>query len=196
MIIDFKVCCNCYKEKILDFFGFWKYCCPACSAKNSLTRHAVYERNICYLDDSEFICTRITILRLICASCGTTHAVLPSDTIPFCYYSVTCVIKFLSEFLIEKNSIPTIADKFNIVESTVRIYLLKYLLSLISCIVFLRVFLLIQLDNKASPTEVLKIIKSSFSIETFQKEYFIHTRQLFLMTRRRNILSNSLHIGI
>lgn len=196
MIIDFDVCCNCYREEILNFFGFWKYCCPACGARKSFTRHATYERNICYMKNNECVGMRITVLRLLCSSCGTTHAILPSGTIPFCYYPISCVIYFLSEFLIEKNSIPKISDKLSLVPATVHLYWLKYLLGLISCISFLRAFLLVSDVECSSPTDVLSTIKSSFSPETFLKEYFLHTKQIFLMTRRRFNLSRYLYIGI
>ena len=49
MIIDFNVNYNNYEEKILNFYGFWEYKCPCCGARHSLTRHASYTRNICFL---------------------------------------------------------------------------------------------------------------------------------------------------
>lgn len=196
MIIDFAVSCNCYKEKILNFFGFWSYRCPACGAMHSFSRHAFYERNVCYLEYNDFIEIRMEILRLICGSCGTTHAILPSGIIPYSYYSISCVIYFLSKFLIEENSVPEIAAKLSLVPATIHLYWLRYIQCMVSCISFLRAYLLVTDVDCPSPAEVLAIIKDNYSPEAFLKEYFIQTKQIFLMTRRRINLSRTLYIGI
>jgi ribosomal protein S27AE len=196
MIIDFDVSCNCYEANILSFFGFWKYSCPACGAKNSLTRHAKYDRYICYLESNEFICIRMTILRLICGSCETTHAILPAGTIPYCYFTISVVFKLFTEFLIEENSIPKISEKFSIVDVTVRYYWYKYLVNLASCTLFLRAYLLISTAESPDPPRVFKIITANFSPDEFLKQFFHHTKQIFLMTRRRSNVSYTIHIGI
>lgn len=100
MIIDFRHSFKDYDE-ILNFYGIWDYECPnpECGAKlHSLHRHARYERNIilwdpetCGLRDE-----RMEILRLKCSSCGTTHAVLTSDIIPFFAYSIHALLALLS----------------------------------------------------------------------------------------------------
>ena len=96
MIIDYGVNFNNYIEKILNFYGFWLYICPSCSAKNSFTRHATYLRNICILNFDVFETKELDILRLYCNSCGKTHAILPAETIPYCFFTIPCVLKVLS----------------------------------------------------------------------------------------------------
>ena len=55
-----------------------------------MRRHAAYERGLILWDPET--CglkeERMTVLRLICCSCGTTHAVLTRDMIPFSVYSI------------------------------------------------------------------------------------------------------------
>lgn len=92
MIIDFNFSFKDY-EDILNFYGVWDYECPdpECGAKNHpMRRHAKYGRGLVLWDPET--CTlkeeRVTLLRLICCSCGKTHAVLTGDMIPFFIYSI------------------------------------------------------------------------------------------------------------
>lgn len=92
MIIDFRHSFKDYDD-ILNFYGIWDYECPnpACGAKSHpMRRHATYERGLvswdpetCGLKEEQ-----VTILRLRCYFCGTTHAVLTGDMVPFLLYSI------------------------------------------------------------------------------------------------------------
>ena len=92
MIIDFRYSFKDY-DAILNFYGVWDYECPnpECGAKSHpMRRHAKYERSLilwnpetCTLKEAQ-----MTVLRLKCFFCGTTHAVLTGDMIPFFVYSI------------------------------------------------------------------------------------------------------------
>lgn len=110
MIIDFTHSFKDYDE-ILNFYGIWDYECPnpECRAKqHPLRRHAKYTRNLILWDsqDSRLKEKQIDILRLKCCSCGTTHAVLPMDAIPFFVYSIQAFLALLSLCLEEDGSVP------------------------------------------------------------------------------------------
>ena len=92
MVIDFNYSFKDY-DSILNFYGIWDYECPnpACGAKNHpMRRHATYGRSLILwdLETCALREERMTVLRLKCCSCGTTHAVLTGDMIPFFIYSI------------------------------------------------------------------------------------------------------------
>lgn len=196
MIIDFDVNFNKYTEKILNYYGFWKYSCPSCNAKDSFTRHATYPRNICILNCDAFEEHKFIVLRLYCSSCKATHAILPGGIIPYCFYSFSCVFTVLSQHFIDEYSVPVVSDNFNISNQMIYLFILKYIKCIASCISFLRAYLAVALEYNASHYQLLSIISNNFTHIAFLKEYFIHTNKIFLMTRRRNILSKPLFIGM
>lgn len=110
MIIDFTHSFKDYDE-ILNFYGIWDYGCPnpECRAKqHPMRRHAKYERSLilwnadaCRLEEG-----RMEILRLKCCSCGTTHAVLTMDIIPFFAYSIQAFLALASLCMEKDGSVP------------------------------------------------------------------------------------------
>lgn len=114
MIIDFSLSRNNYHE-ILEFYGDWKYQCPVCGAKHHLIRHGSYERYLIFPgDDTVLEYTCMTVLRLKCTSCDTTHAVLPMDIIPFHQFSVEAVLIVLLSAASPGSSVPKTARRMDI----------------------------------------------------------------------------------
>jgi len=190
MIVDFDISFNNYNKMVLNNYGLWKYHCPSCNSKNSLIRHGVYNRNICIFIENAFVESKISVLRLRCTSCGTTHAILPSDTIPYCFFSFPCVIATLNQYYLEEIPVKAISNKFSLSYQMIYIFLSKFLLKLLECISFLRVYLSSALSFNTSPSTVLRVIKKTFEPRDFLKHYFHHTKKIFLMNRRRYILSD------
>lgn len=100
MIIDFFHSFKDYDE-ILNFYGIWDYSCPnpECHAQmHPMRRHAKYRRGLVIWDaETDSLMDRqLEILRLKCASCGRTHAVLTMDMIPFFAYSIRAFLSLLS----------------------------------------------------------------------------------------------------
>ncbi len=115
MIIDFNSNFNTYNERILNNYSIFTYICPKCGAKHSFIRHAVYERNVCYLNDNFEICEmKINILRLLCNSCNSTHAILPNDVVPYCIYTFSCMFHVLVQHFVEHCSVLKLCRKFKI----------------------------------------------------------------------------------
>lgn len=196
MIVDFDVDFNNYEKKILNNYGLWKYNCPCCNAKNSLSRHAKYSRNICIVSCDTFKEYTLLILRLKCSSCNSTHAVLPAGTIPYSFYSITCIFKILSNYFIEGKSASIVANKLNISFQIIYIYITKFIELLKPCISFLRLFLFLSIEYSLEPSKAIDLIIKNFTPKTFLKEFFIHTKQIFFMPRCQNTLSQKLYIGI
>lgn len=196
MIIDNSVNYNNYEELIFKFYGFFKYICPSCSAKNCFIRHATYPRNICLLVSDEFVYEKTTILRLLCKSCNATHAILPAGTIPYWCFSYDCVLKVLTTVLIHKKSVPKVSEKYKISVQIIYLFLLKHSQCKISCINFLNFYLKISLEYSAPAHEPLIIIGNNFTDAVFLEKYFYHTKQIFLMMRKENILSKKIKIDM
>lgn len=195
MIIDFSVNYNTYEEKILNNYGFWEYKCPCCNALRSFTRHAIYTRNICYLNCELVEEKCISILRLVCNSCTTTHAILPADTIPYCIYSFSFILYVLVQHLIDEETILEISRKNYISFQLIYQFLKRFINHFNPCVTFLRVFLATQLDFYSPLKDVISNIVKNFSYIDFQREYFNHFRVVFLMMRNQNVSSRSVHIG-
>ena len=125
MITDESVNINEYRVKILAGFhggeaSRGKYMCenPRCRCQ-VFYRHGIYERFVVELSDealekssledllSHFndYCHRIQILRVVCRDCGRTHAILPSDVIPFHQISMVLMMSlFMMIRLNDKSS--------------------------------------------------------------------------------------------
>lgn len=92
--------------------------CPICKAKGTCTAFAYYYR---YLID--FLCghpdvVRIRILRVVCSSCGATHAILFDPIIPYEQHSLFFILNVLAEFHLHIKSIEEICSVFEISVST------------------------------------------------------------------------------
>ncbi|MCM1193673.1 MAG: DUF6431 domain-containing protein, partial [Butyrivibrio sp.] len=88
-------------DEILNFYGVWDYECPnpECRAgMHPLHRHGRYKRGLILWDgkNNRPQEEQMEILRLKCSSCGTTHAVLTMDMIPFCVYSIQALLALLA----------------------------------------------------------------------------------------------------
>lgn len=195
MIIDFNVNFNNYDEKVLNYYGFWEYRCPCCNALHSFTRHAIYTRNICFLDSGLVEEKQINILRLACNSCNRTHAILPADTIPYLIYSFSCIFQVLLKHLVDEESVLEISNKNQISFQLIYLFIKRFINHFNPCISFLRVFLAVQLNFTSSFKNVLSAIDKNFSYIDFQREYFNYFKLIFLMLRIQNVLSKPVHIG-
>ena len=126
MIIDFSLSRNNYNE-ILKFYGDWSYQCPVCGAKHHLIRHGSYERYLIFPgDDAVLECPCMTVLRLKCTSCGSTHAVLPMDIIPFHQFSVQGVLIVLLSAVSAGSSVLKTARQMDISDQLAYTFLALY----------------------------------------------------------------------
>ena len=97
-----------------------KAVCPVCGAKHACSRHASYER---YLISWNFGCVttgRIKITRLMCSSCGATHAILPATIVPYRSYSLFFILTVLRDYFIPGRTVTVenICIKYGISIST------------------------------------------------------------------------------
>ena len=73
--------------------------CRHCGYAGNLHRHASYHRTIICKE----ITARVRIQRVICPNCKKTHAIIPSDLIPYFQHTLETIIRLL-EFIISKKA--------------------------------------------------------------------------------------------
>lgn len=193
MLIDFNVNCNNYSKKILNNYSILDYVCPKCGAKHSLTRHGSYERNLCLIDDyKKTVDIKMTILRVKCSSCNSTHAILPSDIIPYCIYSFSSILKILTKFYSNEHTVLELCSTFSISFQVLYMLVSRFSLFLNSCITVLR-----NLGYAIHPTPdtIVSKITTYQLTESFLYQYFLNCQWVFLMSKFQNILPRPVYIG-
>jgi hypothetical protein len=180
MIIDFSLSFKDYEENILNFRGVWPYSCPTCSA-GRWNRHGSYSRHFIILYDEILKEEKLLILRLLCCSCNRTHAILPSETIPWGIYSICTLLKVLETFL-ETKSITKTCAKYNLSWQCIYWFnqrLLAYIDSLELLFREQGLWLPIQ---KPSSIEALSILRRNIFL---QESFFRSFKKLLFLTRKR-----------
>lgn len=92
-----------YKEKssyvqslMPDITNLHQQSCPCCYAKNQLIKYGTYQRNISILVDENIENYRVSVQRIMCKSCGHTHALLPNFVVPYkimALFSITQIVQ-------------------------------------------------------------------------------------------------------
>lgn len=112
-------------DQFMNNFRIQDCVCPICGALHTCSAHASYERYLISFESGEPVYYHITVPRVICESCGHTHAILPEIIIPYGSYSVLFILTVLRDYYIRSGSIQELCDKYQIAVST--LYLWKHL---------------------------------------------------------------------
>ena len=102
----------------MDNFRIEDCVCPTCGAKHCCSPHDSYERYLISNQSGKPIYDHVSALRVICESCGHTHAVLPEIIIPYESYSILFILTVLRNYYTRSDSIQEICDKYQIAIST------------------------------------------------------------------------------
>lgn len=164
MITDF---CHSFKDydEIINFYGVWDYECPnpECRAKNHpMRRHASYERGL-VVWDTETGCLReerMVILRLKCASCGTTHAVLTMDMIPFFSYSLQAFLALVAMCLSPDGSVPRTEKETGVSYQLLYRFLRIFHEHMQGLMLFLRLEALWNQPEQPLDTQIIPLLKA------------------------------------
>lgn len=143
-------------------------------------------------NNSLISCEKLDILRLKCKSCGSTHAILPADVIPYKIFSLSCIVFLLAEHFVSGTSILEICEKFNISFQLMYLFI-KYFTEFIApAILCLRVMFDITASSYAT---VLSAINDA-GVLVFSMHYFLWSKIPFLMTKFQVLLSSGkLRVG-
>jgi transposase-like protein len=100
-------------------YDFAKIRCPKCRSRGTLSPHDNYTRHFIYRKDGHTQDEIITITRLMCDSCNTTHALLPLPAIPYLAYSVCFIAALIADWIDNTySSIESLSDAYGISQKT------------------------------------------------------------------------------
>ena len=187
MILDFTHSFKDYHE-ILDFYGVWDYECPnpECGAKqHPMRRHARYGRSLVMwdADAGRLKEERMEILRLKCCSCGSTHAVLTMDVIPFFAYSIQAFLALVSLCMAEKSSVPQTGEKADVSCQLLYRFLLIFHEYAEKLMLFLRMETLWEGERNPLESQILPLLlgksppwPQSCFFQKFRSPIFLHRK--------------------
>jgi hypothetical protein len=92
--------------------------CPRCGACGKLSSYGDYSRNLVSYKDGVTIESSVSPLRFECASCGTTHALLPDILIPYSPYSLRFKFSVLIAYFEKDSTVAAVCNRFGIAVST------------------------------------------------------------------------------
>lgn len=170
-----------YKKEIINYKGIWEVECPTCHAKRAFHRHGTYKRHFITIIEQCLVEDIIDILRLKCCSCGATHAILPSDIIPYDIYSYTFKILIISKVILDETPVLTIADEFTLSFQIIYYFFKNFILYLEHIIVLLRELFLWKKPNNPSLKDVLNIMIRKASL--IPKAFFGKNNKILFLTR-------------
>ena len=110
---------NKYK-KIIQLLNFSELTCPGCDSKG-LFVHAYYYRHIDIFKRSHKVRVlrlrkrshKVRVLRLRCPECGSTHAVLVEDMIPYSIASFNVIIEVIADIdFLESSHVAFLKEKY------------------------------------------------------------------------------------
>ena len=183
MIIDYSTTYNTYFDTISNFNITIQYACPCCRAKHSMTRHGYYHRYLIVMGNAGLEEAELDILRLRCSSCGHTHAILPGDIIPFSLYTFPAILWIVSEHIVNKKSILSIAEDSHTSYQVIYRMLKLLLIFFDRIVLLLRAKSLWQLSCSPSLIQLIKIIVA-LSYDAFLSSYFFYYQKPFMLNRR------------
>lgn len=180
MIRNFTILCklnSIIKSDLLLFheaiasFSIGSSFCPCCGAKGCLFSHASYARDLITIEHGKVCYHSITIPRVICSSCGHTHAILPDVLIPYGSYSLRFILTVLRAFFLRKETIDSLCSRYQLSRST--LYSWRNLFFLHK-----RLWLGYLIDLSTSSLEFLDMLFTKLYLEDF----FLKTTISFLQS--------------
>ena len=99
-------------DSYMDSFRPERETCPICGSSLGCRIHAYYGRRIIDFIQGKTVMQEITVLRLVCDSCGHTHAVLPDLIVPYSSYGLFFILRVLAEAFLHCSSIESLCERF------------------------------------------------------------------------------------
>jgi len=109
-------------NKFIDDICIHRLSC-SCDIKGSLVKHAYYKRKVKTPDDVVIL----RILRVICKSCGTTHAIFPTEIVPYSQIPLLDHISIIQTYQTHGSFEAIMMENEFIDESNIRYIIRQYL---------------------------------------------------------------------
>lgn len=194
MIIDNQLKNKEYFQ-IIHSSNLSKYDCPKCGAKASMTRHAYYERNVISIINAIMIYTILKILRVKCTSCGSTHAILPSDIIPYKQFDYLSFITILENYFYDAQSGYELSTKFNVSFQTIYSFINTFLIFRESTFITLRIMEIIENLFSKKPSKLIRCLKDEIGFINFISHFQSINHWPYLMTKYRTVITSRIFVG-
>ena len=91
--------------------------CPICHSKGNCKIHGTYSRSIIDIIHGKTVYQEISVTRILCESCGHTHAILPDTIIPYSQYGIFFILRILSEYFTHLKTVASLCVTYNITPS-------------------------------------------------------------------------------
>lgn len=108
---------------LISEIQFNRLTCPCCGHKGCFSIHGYYERSLKTSGGK----TVLTILRIKCEFCGSTHALLPSYIVPYSQSSLSDHVEVIDAFEGNEKTAAVLKHNSSIDESTLRYIIRQYL---------------------------------------------------------------------
>lgn len=164
-----------------EIFYHVQHGCKKCGYGGNLHRHATYQRNIICKE----ITARVTIQRVICPDCRKTHALIPSDLIPYFQHTLGTILKLLELINSKKQSYTTIIKsfrKFNLSFSLghISLYVKRFKTNIERIEYYFRVFNNIFLEPSGCGALIITTINNNFNMQNLNADYSVRMNSYFL----------------
>jgi transcriptional regulator with XRE-family HTH domain len=93
--------------------------CPACGATGCCEQHDEYNRDMITIEKGVRMEYEVTIHRVICKSCGVTHALLSDVLIPYSSYTLRFVLHALRALFTRTCTVEELCERYGIAVSTI-----------------------------------------------------------------------------
>ena len=93
--------------------------CPSCGATGKLAEYGKYNRSLVSIHKKKVGESRVSPLRFSCASCGSTHALLPDIITPYSPYSLRFKLCALIAYFKRDTTVEGVCKQFGIAVSTI-----------------------------------------------------------------------------
>lgn len=157
-----------------------KETCPLCGSSFCCRIHAYYGRRIIDFIHGKPVTQEITILRLICESCGHTHAVLPDMIIPYSGYGLFFILRVLADTFLRRSSLESLCERFCITMN--QLYNWRQLFSRHK-----QEWLGVLEDSEASGLDFLLEIAQLPEFSLFSENFISKTACSFLQSHRSSL---------
>ena len=88
--------------------------CPICNSKGNCHVHDYYDRTITDFRNQRKHTESLCVMRVMCESCGHTHAILPDIIIPYSSYGIIFVLSVLGDYFSGIFTVEELCEKYDI----------------------------------------------------------------------------------
>lgn len=163
--------------------------CPKCGNAHLESMQTSYTRKIIFKIENLLIKLNITVPRLKCKNCGSTHAVLPDFCVPFKQYSKPAIVEIASEASAKNTQ--TVANSLDIDEKQVRRFVNVVNNSKDKILLISNIYP-DKFKEKIDNTSKLYNIISAIPID-FNEIYFNEFRSIFLYEKNKRKIYMQYH---